>query len=198
MDSAPACRPRSAPACTAWPTTGRPTPSRPPPRTTRRPRDLYDITKGKEGTCTPAYFCQAAPGYDGPTGLGTPNGFGAFQVPVTGPPTVDSVGFTGTDSDPTVTITGSDLGTEPAGSPAGCSTSGDNFPGASLTFSDTTGGWGAGTGGDCIGLVVSSYSSSQIVYQFGSGYNVYGTANSGDAFDVTVQGATYSGTVTYP
>ncbi len=45
---------------------------------------------------------------------------------------------------------------------------------------------------------MSSYSSSQIVYQFGSGYNVYGTANSGDAFNVTVQGATYSGTVTYP
>ncbi len=159
--------------------------------------DLYDITKGKEGTCTPTYFCQAGPGYDGPTGLGTPNGFGAFQVPVTGPPTVNSVNFTGTAADPTVTITGSNLGTEPPGSPAGCGTTGDNFPGSSLTFNDTTGGWGAGTGGDCIGLVVSSFSRSQIVYQFGSGYNTYGTANSGDAFNVTVQGATYSGTVTY-
>jgi hypothetical protein len=160
--------------------------------------DLYDITKGAEGTCTPSYFCQAGPGYDGPTGLGTPNGFGAFQVPVTGPPTINSVSFTGTASDPTVTVTGSDFGTEPPGSPAGCSTTGDNFPGTSLTFNDTTGGWGAGTGGDCIGLVVSSYSASQVVYQFGSGYNVYGTANSGDSFSLTVQGATYSGTVTYP
>jgi hypothetical protein len=160
--------------------------------------DLYDITKGSEGTCTPTYFCQAGPGYDGPTGLGTPHGFGAFQVPVTGPPTIDSVSFTGTASDPTVTISGSNLGTEPPGSPAGCGTTGDNFPGTSLTFNDTTGGWGAGTGGDCIGLLVSSYSSSQVVYQFGSGYDVYGTANSGDAFSVTVQGATYTGTVTYP
>lgn len=161
------------------------------------PSDLYDITKGSEGTCTPTYFCQAGPGYDGPTGLGSPHGFGAFQVPVTGPPTISSVTFTGSASSPTVTITGSNLGSQPAGSPAGCSTTGDNFPGNSLTFSDTTGSWGAGTGGDCIGLVVSSYSSTQVVYQFGSGYNTYGTANSNDSYTVTVQGATYSGTVSY-
>ena len=159
--------------------------------------DFYDITKGSEGTCTPAYFCQAGPGYDGPTGLGTPNGFGGFQVPVTGPPTISSVTFTGTSSDPTVTIAGSNLGTEPSGSPAGCSTTGDNFPGTSLTFNDTTGPWGAGTGGDCIGLLVSSYTGSQIVYQFGSGYNTYGTANSGDSYNVTVQGVTFSGTIAY-
>jgi subtilase family serine protease len=40
--------------------------------------DLYDITKGSDGSCTPAYFCNAGPGYDGPTGNGTPNGDGAF------------------------------------------------------------------------------------------------------------------------
>jgi len=159
--------------------------------------DLFDITKGKEGTCTPKYFCTAGPGYDGPTGLGSPNGFGAFEVPVTGPPTINAVSFTGSPSDPTVTITGSNLGTEPSGSPAGCGTTGDNFPGTSLTFNDTTGGWGAGTGGDCIGLLVSSYTISQVVYQFGSGYNTFGTANSGDAYNLTVQGTTYSGTVTY-
>jgi subtilase family serine protease len=161
-------------------------------------QDLYDIVKGSEGSCTPTYFCQAGPGYDGPTGLGTPNGIGAFQVPVTGPPTISAVTFTGTSADPTVTITGSNLGSEPSGSPAGCATTGDNFPGTSLTFNDTSGSWGAGTGGDCIGLVVSSYTSTQIVYQFGSGYNTYGTANSGDSFNLTVQsGGTYSGTITY-
>lgn len=161
------------------------------------PADLNDIAKGKEGTCTPTYFCQAGPGYDGPTGLGTPDGFGAFVVPVTGPPTINAVNFTGSVSDPTVTISGSNLGTEPPGGPAGCSTSGDNFTGTSLTFNDLSGSWGAGTGGDCIGLVVSSYSSSQIVYQFGSGYNTYGVANSGDSYNLTVQGASYSGTITY-
>ena len=160
--------------------------------------DFFDVKKGIEGTCTPTYFCQAGVGYDGPTGLGTPDGFGAFTVPVTAPPTISSVTFGGDASDPTVTIIGSNFGSEPGSIPAGCGTSGDNFTGVSLTFDDTTGGWGAGTGGDCIGLVVSSYTSTQIIYQFGNGYTVYGTANSGDSFNVTVQGATLSGTVTYP
>jgi subtilase family serine protease len=41
---------------------------------------LNDVTSGSNGTCTggPAYFCTAGAGYDGPTGLGTPNGITAF------------------------------------------------------------------------------------------------------------------------
>ena len=39
---------------------------------------LNDIVSGSNGTCTPTYFCTAGPGYDGPTGLGTPNGLTAF------------------------------------------------------------------------------------------------------------------------
>jgi subtilase family serine protease len=39
---------------------------------------LNDITSGSNGTCTPSYLCAAGPGYDGPTGLGTPNGTSAF------------------------------------------------------------------------------------------------------------------------
>ena len=42
------------------------------------PTDLFDITSGSEGSCTPAYLCNAGTGYDGPTGLGTPDGVGAF------------------------------------------------------------------------------------------------------------------------
>jgi hypothetical protein len=36
--------------------------------------EFNDITSGSDGTCapSPAYFCTAGPGYDGPTGLGTP------------------------------------------------------------------------------------------------------------------------------
>ena len=34
---------------------------------------LFDVTEGSNGTCTPAYFCTAEVGYDGPTGLGTPD-----------------------------------------------------------------------------------------------------------------------------
>jgi subtilase family serine protease len=39
--------------------------------------DLNDITSGKNGNCK-TYICDAGPGYDGPTGNGTPNGLGAF------------------------------------------------------------------------------------------------------------------------
>jgi subtilase family serine protease len=39
---------------------------------------LNDITAGSNGSCSPAYLCTAEPGYDGPTGNGTPNGVGAF------------------------------------------------------------------------------------------------------------------------
>ena len=40
---------------------------------------LFDITSGSNGHCrrTP-YLCTAVAGYDGPTGLGTPNGLGGF------------------------------------------------------------------------------------------------------------------------
>jgi hypothetical protein len=36
------------------------------------------FTTGANGSCSPSYLCTAGPGYDGPTGLGTPNGDGAF------------------------------------------------------------------------------------------------------------------------
>jgi subtilase family serine protease len=39
---------------------------------------LYDVTSGSTSTCTPAYLCTAEVGYDGPTGLGTPDGTNAF------------------------------------------------------------------------------------------------------------------------
>jgi hypothetical protein len=40
---------------------------------------LFDVTSGSNGRrCSPAYFCTGEVGYDGPTGLGTPNGASAF------------------------------------------------------------------------------------------------------------------------
>ncbi|MFE2839862.1 peptidase S8 [Streptomyces mirabilis] len=39
---------------------------------------LNDVTSGSNGFCGGSYLCTARPGYDGPTGLGTPNGTGAF------------------------------------------------------------------------------------------------------------------------
>jgi subtilase family serine protease len=39
---------------------------------------LFDVTSGSNGSCGGSYLCTAGAGYDGPTGLGTPNGTGAF------------------------------------------------------------------------------------------------------------------------
>ncbi len=48
------------------------------------PSSLFDVTSGSNGNCSKRrnastkYLCTAGPGYDGPTGLGTPNGTGGF------------------------------------------------------------------------------------------------------------------------
>ena len=39
---------------------------------------LYDVTSGTNGTCSPSVLCTAGPGWDGPTGFGTPDGAAAF------------------------------------------------------------------------------------------------------------------------
>jgi subtilase family serine protease len=39
---------------------------------------LFDVTSGSNGTCPTTQWCNARTGWDGPTGLGTPNGAGAF------------------------------------------------------------------------------------------------------------------------
>jgi subtilase family serine protease len=52
----------------------------------RHARSLFDITRGNNdlfhqaggGACGHDYLCQARLGYDAPTGVGTPNGTGAF------------------------------------------------------------------------------------------------------------------------
>ncbi|MCW2529932.1 MAG: serine protease [Pseudonocardiales bacterium] len=42
------------------------------------PTSLFDVTSGRTDICDPAQLCTARVGWDGPTGLGTPNGLGAF------------------------------------------------------------------------------------------------------------------------
>lgn len=39
---------------------------------------LFPVTSGSNGTCSPTYLCTAGAGYDGPAGLGSPNGIAAF------------------------------------------------------------------------------------------------------------------------
>jgi subtilase family serine protease len=39
---------------------------------------FFDVTSGSNGSCSPSQLCKARTGWDGPTGLGTPNGVGGF------------------------------------------------------------------------------------------------------------------------
>ena len=39
---------------------------------------LFDITSGSNGSCSPTQWCKARSGWDGPTGVGTPDGVGGF------------------------------------------------------------------------------------------------------------------------
>lgn len=39
---------------------------------------LFDVFAGSNGSCGSTYLCTSVTGYDGPTGLGTPNGLTAF------------------------------------------------------------------------------------------------------------------------
>ncbi len=70
---------------------------------------LNDVTSGSNGTCTPAYLCTAGPGYDGPTGLGTPNGVTAFT---TGPHGVVSGTVTDASSGDPLSGAEVDVGTD--------------------------------------------------------------------------------------
>jgi hypothetical protein len=120
----------------------------------------------------------------------------------TSAPKVTSVQFTGTASSPTVTIIGSNFGTTPPAdpnSPLACVPGDTSFDyGTSgLWFSDATQGWRAGQIGDCIGLIVNSYTNTQIVYQFGADYSHYSPVTNGDAYTLTVWGVSHSGTVAY-
>ena len=62
--------------------------------------DFFDVTSGNNGSCSPAYLCTAETGYDGPTGIGTPDGIAGLVT-----------GGSGTGNTVTVTNPGSQTGT---------------------------------------------------------------------------------------
>jgi putative Ig domain-containing protein len=126
--------------------------------------NLYDVTSGADGSCSPAYLCTAEVGYDGPTGWGTPDGVTAFSssgtttntVTVTNPGnqtgtvgTAVSLQITATDSASGQTLTYSATGL-PAGLSINSSTgliSGTPTTAASssvtVSAKDTTGATGS-------------------------------------------------------
>jgi hypothetical protein len=42
--------------------------------------NLFDVTSGANGSCSPSVLCDGSAGWDGPSGLGTPNGTAAFTA----------------------------------------------------------------------------------------------------------------------
>jgi hypothetical protein len=50
----------------------------PAEKTWKATAGLNDVTTGSNGSCATPVWCTAGTGWDGPTGLGTPNGTGAF------------------------------------------------------------------------------------------------------------------------
>ena len=70
------------------------------------PSALHDVTSGSNGSCGGSFLCTAGVGYDGPTGLGTPNGLAAFGGAASPPPAPD-FSFGVSPSSQTVTQGGS-------------------------------------------------------------------------------------------
>jgi len=84
---------------------------------------------------------------------------------------VTGILFAGSVTDPKVTITGSGFGTLPPSTGASCSASGLDYDSNALYLEDLTGGWYAGSPGACIGLNVTHYSNTKIVFTFGNWYD---------------------------
>ncbi|MFF4057179.1 putative Ig domain-containing protein [Streptomyces sp. NPDC001668] len=83
--------------------------------------NLYDVTSGNNGSCSPSYFCTATTGYDGPTGWGTPNGTAAFTA--------------GTTTGNTVTVTNPGSQSTTTGGAVSLQISATDSAGAALTYS---------------------------------------------------------------
>jgi hypothetical protein len=125
------------------------------------------------------------------------------EVPVIGS-MINSVTVSGSAAAPTITVTGSGFGTEASlgtpQTPCGPSSTGSDYA-TNLSLADTTQAWDAGQGPpapcDDIGLVISSYSNTQIVFTFGSNYPSLASLAQGDSSTMNVLGASLSGTVAY-
>ena len=81
---------------------------------------LYDVTSGNNSVweglgihCSVTYLCNGVVGYDGPTGLGTPNGVHAFAAPTVGATHLVVSGFpspTTAGASHSLTVTAKDAG----------------------------------------------------------------------------------------
>ncbi|MFC1430964.1 hypothetical protein ACEZDB_09880 [Streptacidiphilus sp. N1-3] len=128
-----------------------------------------DVTSGSNGSCSVSYFCNAGPGYDGPTGWGSPNGTSGFGS-----------GSTGGSETVTVTNPGSRTGT--VGTAVSLQISGTDSASKPLTYSAT--GLPAGLAISSSGLITgtpSAAGTSTVTVSASSG-----TASGSTAFSWTI------------
>ena len=122
---------------------------------------------------------------------------------------ISGVRLTGDTAVPTVIISGHGFGTSPPAGQANNSTScgsytnnGEDYGPKDLWFEDVS-NFAAGNGtppnGTCIGIIVLSWSSDQLVYQFGNAYNSFDHwyLSAGDQYIVSVKGVQSTGTVSF-
>jgi hypothetical protein len=110
---------------------------------------------------------------------------------------IKKVTFTGSKTNPTITIEGSNFSDwAPPGDVPGCTAgTGLDYGSNGLLVGDLTQGWGAGTDGDCVGLVVTTWTNTKIIATYGSNFSDYANPmKKGDAFQVVVEGTTFTGT----
>jgi len=111
------------------------------------PGALFDITSGSDGSCGGSYLCTAGPGYDGPTGLGPPNGTAAFTsagpvqpgYSMSASPTSHSV-TAGSTASYTVTLTASGGYSSPVSLSVSSSPSGPSGTFSPTSVTPTSGG----------------------------------------------------------
>jgi hypothetical protein len=125
-------------------------------------------------------------------------------------PAITSVTFSGTsgpgEASPTVTVTGTGFGAAPSGTSdavTSCgnygSANGDVY-GTKLYFSDDgnfEAGYSDRSGGNCIGIVIDSWSSKRIVLHFGVAYGSYARwyMENGDGYAISVKTTLWGGSV---
>jgi subtilase family serine protease len=110
---------------------------------------LWDVTTGSTATCSPSYLCTGVAGYDGPTGLGTPNGVAAF-----GPGSAPANDFSISVSPSSATVT--------AGSGTSATVSTGTTSGSAQTVSLTASGLPSGATASFSPSSVTSGSSSTL------------------------------------
>jgi hypothetical protein len=133
---------------------------------------------------------------------------GATTTASAAAPVIRTVTFSGSSASPVVTLHGSFFGAQPPSPsypPCDAPNNGTGLLfGTAFYFKDKSARWEAGHGGlpgqntNCIGVIITSWSSRSVSFEFGSDYGG-GTwvLNAGDRYTVTLRAVNASGTVTY-